>query len=89
MSEALAQNDEQAAARRWPLRPSLSPEQLAAKGIAESDWADWGWQMRNRIRTAEALREWIDPTEEEEAATMVGSTIIVPVSAARDVIHLW
>ncbi len=68
MSEALAQDDEQVAPPRWPLRPSLSPEQLADKGIAQSDWEDWGWQMRNRIRTAEALREWIDPTPEEEAA---------------------
>lgn len=32
------------------------------------DWTDWTWQMRNRIRTAEGLRAWIDPTAEEEAA---------------------
>ncbi|NBW93680.1 MAG: KamA family radical SAM protein [Bacteroidetes bacterium] len=29
-------------------------------------WADWRWHMRNRIRSAEALRAWIEPTEEEE-----------------------
>ena len=30
-------------------------------------WADWRWHMRNRIRSAEALRTWMDPTAEEEA----------------------
>ncbi len=48
---------------RWPLEPSRPP-----KGVSQEDWCDWGWQMRHRIRTAEALREWIDATPEEEAA---------------------
>ena len=30
-------------------------------------WADWRWHMRNRIRSAEMLRTWMDPTAEEEA----------------------
>ena len=47
----------------WPLPVSVPP-----KGVAESDWRDWGWQMRHRIRTADSLREWIDPTPEEEEA---------------------
>jgi lysine 2,3-aminomutase len=68
MSEALVQDDEPGERPHWPLRPSLSSAELAARGIDPSDWADWGWQMRNRIRSAEALREWIDPTAEEEAA---------------------
>ena len=38
-----------------PLTPS--PEQ----------WADWRWHMRNRITDADALRGWLQPTEEEEA----------------------
>ncbi|MFK7898838.1 MAG: KamA family radical SAM protein [Myxococcota bacterium] len=77
MSEALDHKEEAptrkapaapAARTPWPLAPSLSSEELAAKGIDPADWADWGWQMRNRIRSAEALREWIDPTPEEESA---------------------
>jgi len=29
------------------------------------DWTSWRWQMQNRIHSAEALHEWIDPTESE------------------------
>jgi lysine 2,3-aminomutase len=47
----------------WPLSPSVPPN-----GVSESDWNDWGWQMRNRIRTAAALRDWVDATPEEEQA---------------------
>jgi lysine 2,3-aminomutase len=28
-------------------------------------WNDWRWQMQNRIHSAEALKEWIDPTADE------------------------
>jgi lysine 2,3-aminomutase len=45
----------------------LSPS-VAPKGVADSDWRDWGWQMRNRIRTADGLREWIDATPDEASA---------------------
>ncbi|MFB6278288.1 MAG: KamA family radical SAM protein [Salinibacter sp.] len=31
-------------------------------------WTDWRWQMQNRIHDAEALREWIEPTDDELAA---------------------
>lgn len=35
---------------------------------ATSDqWSDWRWHMRNRITDADALRGWLQPTEEEEA----------------------
>lgn len=37
-------------------------------GIAPEDWNDWAWQMRNRIRGAEALARYIDPEPEELAA---------------------
>jgi lysine 2,3-aminomutase len=47
----------------WPLPPTVVPA-----GIAVADWRDWRWQMRHRIRTVEALREWIDPTPEEVSA---------------------
>lgn len=40
----------------------------AREGISDVDWRDWRWQMRNRIRTVEALREWVDPTQEEAKA---------------------
>jgi len=28
-------------------------------------WSDWTWQMRQRIRDVEQLREWLEPTPEE------------------------
>ena len=28
-------------------------------------WTDWKWQMQNRVRTADQLRAWIEPTEDE------------------------
>ena len=56
-------NGDAAGAATWPPKPSRPPI-----GISEKDWRDWGWQMRNRIRTADALREWIEPTPDEERA---------------------
>ena len=47
----------------WPPPASRPPA-----SVDPSDWSDWGWQMRNRIRDAAGLREWIDPTPEEERA---------------------
>jgi lysine 2,3-aminomutase len=47
----------------WPLEPSVPPA-----GVSEAEWRDWGWQMRHRIRTADALRCWIDPTPDEASA---------------------
>lgn len=49
----------------WPLRPSRAPI-----GVSDADWRDWRWQMRHRVRTVDALKEWIDPTREE--ATAIG-----------------
>lgn len=48
---------------RWPLSPSARPP-----GVSQTEWSDWGWQMRHRIRDAEGLRAWIDPTPEEVRA---------------------
>ncbi len=28
-------------------------------------WKDWRWQMQHRVRSAEALQEWIEPTADE------------------------
>ncbi|MEZ4330238.1 MAG: KamA family radical SAM protein [Myxococcota bacterium] len=47
----------------WPPRAVAVPD-----GIDEADWRDWGWQMRHRVRSAEALRAWIEPTADEAAA---------------------
>ncbi len=41
---------------------------IAPEGVDPKDWTDWGWQMRNRIRTPEALARYIDPTEDEQLA---------------------
>jgi lysine 2,3-aminomutase len=38
------------------------------KGIKAGDWADWRWHMRNRIRSLEELKKWIDVSVEEAAA---------------------
>jgi len=35
---------------------------------AHSQWGDWRWQMQNRIHSADALEDWIDPTDDERAA---------------------
>ena len=53
----------QRCARPWPLAPSRPPQ-----GVADSDWRDWGWQMRNRIRTAADLRCYVAPSDDEAAA---------------------
>ncbi|PSQ85622.1 MAG: arginine 2,3-aminomutase, partial [Bacteroidetes bacterium QS_3_64_15] len=37
-------------------------------GPDHPEWTNWRWQMQNRIHSAEALREWIDPTDDERAA---------------------
>ncbi|MAG32129.1 MAG: arginine 2,3-aminomutase [Deltaproteobacteria bacterium] len=62
MSEALATPGSESKIV-WPLSPSRAPAE-----VDECDWRDWGWQMRHRIRNAAELREWIDPTPDEEYA---------------------
>lgn len=49
--------------RAWPPPAVRRPPQ-----IAESDWTDWGWQMRHRIRSAADLRAYLEPTADEGAA---------------------
>lgn len=60
---AATTQDEGRSQTTWPPVPSVPPA-----GVDPADWTDWGWQMRNRIRDAEELRRYIDPTPEEEAA---------------------
>ena len=45
----------------WPSAPRPA-------AIAPSDWRDWTWQMRRRIRTADELAAWVEPTADERAA---------------------
>ena len=35
------------------------------------EWHNWRWQMQNRINTVEALRQYIDPTDDELEAIEV------------------
>lgn len=44
------------------------PSALRPASVAPEDWRDWTWQMRHRIRSAEALAEWVRPTEDERRA---------------------
>jgi len=37
-------------------------------GATAEEWGDWGWQMRNRIRSAEALARVCEPSGDEAAA---------------------
>ena len=37
-------------------------------GPDHPEWTNWRWQMQNRIHSAEALHEWITPTDDERAA---------------------
>ena len=39
----------------------LKPDRKAGE-----EWEDWRWHMRNRVRSADALREYISPTPDEE-----------------------
>ncbi|MFB6099293.1 MAG: KamA family radical SAM protein [Salinibacter sp.] len=34
-------------------------------GPEHPEWTNWRWQMQNRIHSAEALRQWITPTDDE------------------------
>ena len=45
---------------------SSSPSRSGS--VPRHKWTDWRWQMQNRIHSAEALREWIHPTDDERAA---------------------
>jgi lysine 2,3-aminomutase len=54
---------DRAPAPSWPLAPAPRPPEIAA-----SDWEDWGWQMRHRIRSAADLRAFLEPTADESAA---------------------
>jgi lysine 2,3-aminomutase len=45
-----------------------APAARVPAGVAASDWRDWTWQMRNRVRDAESLAAWVEPSEDERRA---------------------
>ncbi len=45
----------------------MSAHAGAAPLRASADWYDWTWQMRNRVRTADELERFLEPTAEERA----------------------
>jgi lysine 2,3-aminomutase len=63
-----------------------SAERSARAGTAAAEWTDWTWQMRHRIRDAEALSRWIQPTGDErraiEATGELFHFVITPYYAA-------
>lgn len=66
------------------LRTSSSPEVLEFKKryyplVATTEWNDWKWQMKNRIRSFGHLSEYFDLTPEEHAAEQCGD-ISFPLS---------
>ena len=49
-------------------RSLVSRPHFAVLASADGDWDDWGWQMRHRLRTTEALSEYISLTQDEKQA---------------------
>ncbi len=44
------------------------PRSRRPAAVDPADWSDWGWQMRERVRDAQGLAEWIRPSEDERRA---------------------
>ncbi len=40
-------------------------DSLYPLGATPEQWNDWKWHMRNRVRSAESLADWLEPTAEE------------------------
>ncbi len=47
--------------------PTLARRHPAYQSVPESEWADWRWQMRHRVRDADALAQLVSLSEEESA----------------------
>jgi lysine 2,3-aminomutase len=41
---------------------------MSARLRGAAQWRDWTWQLQQRIRTPEALAEWVEPREDERLA---------------------
>jgi len=44
--------------------------------VADADWHDWRWQMRNRIRTADQLEQMLSLTDPERHALHQGGSLL-------------
>ena len=55
--------------RQQALRRRAFPEATAAQ------WADWHWQLRHRVRTAEALDRMLDAAEKAGVQFAVGQAV--------------
>jgi lysine 2,3-aminomutase len=49
------------------LKRNVSRRAPIWRGVPDSDWNDWRWQLRHRINTPEQLKSVIEMTPEEEA----------------------
>ncbi len=47
---------------------SVLPRARRPGDVAPHDWADWTWQMRHRVRSAEDLARWVRPHDDERKA---------------------
>ena len=47
--------------------PMTAPQTMppSEQPTRHPEWQNWRWQMQNRIHSVEALREWIDPSDDE------------------------
>jgi len=48
-----------------PSASSIGESPASTRPERETGWTDWRWQMRNRIHSVDALRDWITPTDDE------------------------
>ena len=44
--------------------------------VADTEWNDWKWQVRNRIETLEQLKKYINLTEKEEEGVKTANSIL-------------
>ncbi len=56
--------------RLTPLRSPRGPWE----GVADADWNDWRWQLKNRITDLDQLRQRLTLTPEEEAGAALAET---------------
>ncbi len=41
---------------------------MSASAVAPEQWSSWTWQMQHRIRSADDLAQWVEPSEDERRA---------------------
>lgn len=53
---------------------AITPRHSAWKDVADRDWNDWRWQLRNRITKREPLEHVLPLTAEERAGVILSNT---------------